>query len=188
LVCSVLFPQSLVCRTCLIVIAKLYTLIVWNKPYDLKKFIVSSLESNEKGFVHFVALTGYNPWCIYLNSWDSNWGSLKSVYCFWWLSVPASFLAVEFGVTPKSNCNLDEMKGLPTRAKNNSQKTSSLKKSRLNKICLYLVMKIVTHPYGGFRRYRIKCSKYLWRISSCLPFWKSFCFFQAGNYCMCHLL
>jgi hypothetical protein len=66
--------------------------------------------------------------------------------------VPASFLAGKFGVFPKSNCHLDEMKGLPTGAKNNSQKTLCWKKSRLNKIGLYLVMKIVTHSYGIFRR------------------------------------
>ena len=167
LLCSVLFPQSLVCRTCLTVIAKLYALIIWNKPYDLKIFVVSSHESNEKGVVYFVALTGYNPWCIYLNSWDSNGGSLKSAYCFWWLPVPASFLVDEFGVAPKSNCHLDEMKVLSTRAKNNSQKTLCWKKSRLNKICLYLLVKNVTHPYGGFRgfrRYGLKYSKSLWHI------------------------
>jgi hypothetical protein len=23
---------------------------------------------------------------------------------------------------------------------------------------------------------------------SCLPFWNGVCFFQAGGYCMCHML
>jgi len=78
--------------------------------------------------------------------------------------LPASFIADEFGVAPKSNCHLDEMKGLPTGAKNNSQKTLFWKKSRLNRIGLYLVMKIVTQPYGRFRRYRLKYSKILWHI------------------------
>jgi len=45
--------------------------------------------------------------------------------------VPAHFLANDFGVVPKSNCNLDEMKGLPTAAKNNSHRTLCWKKSRL---------------------------------------------------------
>jgi hypothetical protein len=35
--------------------------------------------------------------------------------------VPAHFLANDFGVAPKSNCNLDEIKDLPTAAKNKSR-------------------------------------------------------------------
>jgi hypothetical protein len=75
--------------------------------------------------------------------------------------VPARFLADEFGVAAKSNCHLDEMKVLPTGAKNNSQKTLCWKKSLLNKIGLYLLKKIVTHSYGSFRRYILKYSKSL---------------------------
>jgi hypothetical protein len=84
--------------------------------------------------------------------------------------VPASFLADEVGVAPNSNCHLDEMKGLPTGAKENSQKTLCWEKPRSNKIGLYLVTKIVTHPYGSFRRYRLKYSKSFGHILSCLPF------------------
>jgi hypothetical protein len=59
------------------VLAKLYAFIFGKNPQYLKIIGVSSLESNEKWVVYFVALTGYNPLMCVLKLLRLEWRTIE---------------------------------------------------------------------------------------------------------------